>query len=168
MCLLGDEPPTHELMEAARKLADIELHLLEIRDCRRIAWNHGVEESSICNRMNRWSASGEWIQNIPLPLAGQGEFDALRAQWSRHLAPWLWEYTMEVGMSEEQRHIQAAAYFAGTSQDLHRLNEYERKALSRRTKAMRQLDYLLIEARRQRRRTAASSSAESHQGGQVL
>lgn len=142
--LLASSPPEPQLMLAACEAADAILHLMRVQAARRSTLHAAAR------------------QKFEMPGTG------LEIDWEGCLHGLLWDpkdpigvlfavkltlHICDEGVRGRDGPTALAAVLADEPKELRQLHEYERRALSRRTKALRRLDYERIEAERRRKPT---------------
>lgn len=136
--LLGSCSRSPALTRAALEAADAIIHSDRVRQARR----------SLLDELSRGNAGdglieGRDIADAMARACGAHEEGAHYIQWRLRLAE-----TLEDGDAEERGSVALLDGVVRQHRALERLANYERRALSRRRKALRELDYQRIEAGR--------------------
>jgi hypothetical protein len=144
--LLGASPPELPLLEAAREAAEAILHLHRVQTTRRRA-----EEAAAL--LHLAPLSGAPTRKLTLWKLKTEE----RHPTCRSLLEELRLQASEAGYVSgtdlaSADGILSLLYSLGRDNDVRRLQDYERRALSRRRTALRRLDYERIEAERRKQR----------------
>lgn len=142
--LLGASPPGPRLLEAAREAADAILHFHRVQTSRRLAG----EASALLSlkalshpptrKLTLWNLQREEGHPSCWSLVAELRLQAAEAGYKSGF-----EITATDGVQS------LILSLSSESDEVRRLKEYERRALSRRRTALRQFDYERIEAERQ-------------------
>lgn len=144
--LLGVSPREPQLLEAAREAAEAILYLETVRQLQ-----CATLEAHAMRRLTTRGRAGERLRQLSVSVKAD---DA--PTW-RHLRDTVAATIAGAGEGILERLSQRVIAFEleGSAQELRRLADYERRALSRRQKAIRRLDYERIEAERRAGNSAA-------------
>jgi hypothetical protein len=155
--LLGSSPPEPRLLDAAQEAAEAILHLHHVQRSRRLA----EEAAALLNlqplagaptrKLTLWKLQLEERHPTLRSLVAELRRQACDAGYAADAEITAIDGILSLLLSLRWRH-----------DEVRRLNDYERRALSRRRTALRRLDYERIEAGRRaaagRRRDAAAAS----------
>ena len=147
--LLGAAPPEPQVLAAAREAAEAILFLRRVQQCRLLVLEDGTLRRAAPTDAEKILALKF---SAAVKRAGKVECEVLREELRvAHDREWVVD-------------IETAATFilveelVNHAQELRRLSDYERRAHSARRKALRHLDYEVIEAERRRVAEAARPS----------
>jgi hypothetical protein len=142
--LLASSPPEPQLMLAAREAADAILHLRRVQEARRSLLDAAVRSNfEMTGVADLLDVEGYLEDVLRDPRDPIGSFFAVR----------LAMHVSGEALKDRGPPMALAAVLAGRSRELRQLEEYERRALSRRGKTLRCLDYVRIETERRRAST---------------
>lgn len=151
--ILGATPHEPRAVEAAREAAEAILYLRRVQQCRVLV----LEEGTL-----RRCAPTDALRALALQLSdavrrhGRPDCDAIREELRKeHDREWMLdiETTAMFILNEELRE---------RAKELRRLADYERRAHSKRRKALRRLDYERVEAERRLAMTRTANPATSN------
>ena len=146
--LIGGSPPEPEILDAARETAEAILHLRRIRTMR-------------TDLLKELMTAPPAAAKVPSSAAIRAMAVILRDGITSRTSPLLARFGEEMGLapespkhseitSEEEATARLLQIYRDLPEALRRLDDYERKALSRRTSLLRRLDFRRIEAERLR------------------
>lgn len=140
--LLASSPPEPQLMLAAREAADAILHLMRVQAARRSMLDAAARRKF---EMPDNGPAIDWEDCLHGLLWGLN--DPIGVLFAVKLT----FHIYDEGVRGRDGPWALAAVLADEPKELRQLHEYERRALSRRRKALRRLDYERIEAERRRK-----------------
>lgn len=146
--LLDASPREPSVVEAARATAEAILYLRRVQQCRLLALDHGT-----LARAARTDAEKSAANKLLEAIKGEDSTECRRLRVQLDIAH---DCEWKVGV-EPIGFVVLGLELSDRARELRRLSEYERRAASARRRALRVLDYEMIEA--ERRRTAEARRA---------
>jgi hypothetical protein len=151
--LATGSPMTPGVLQCARDLAAIVLHLKEIRRVQAQTARELANAASADTQFDKWFASfptSKTLTRLARRKTVDPNFDfSMLGPSPDQLRAWRHRLLEEYRMSDSERGVaEMGVILRDKANKMRRLVEYERKALSRRAKAIRLLDHARIEALR--------------------
>ncbi|WP_421693779.1 hypothetical protein [Aestuariivirga sp.] len=146
--ILGETPPNSLLREAAAEAAEAILYLRRVQQRQLLALESGTLRRAAPTAAERLLALE---LSDAVKHAGAGDCDTVREKLRvAHKPQWILDL-------EKSATFVLELEFCDRSDDLRRLSTYERRAISRRRKALRRFDYERIEVERRATRERRST-----------